>query len=367
MIMAIPAAISALFPFLNIVEPITAFDGDDGVDRRTGGLGSDYIHGYGGLDVINGGGGNDYIEGGAGLDTLIGGGGEDTLGYATAGGPVNVALIAVGTGLVTGAADADLVSLFENVVGSNFNDTITGDTGANKLVGLAGNDTLNGGAGDDTLDGGDGNDTLVGGAGSDQLTGGAGTDTADYSASLSTIKISLPYRGTRGDANGDHYSSIERFVLSGFVDVVTTDSFDTNSYILEGRGGDDVLETGKGNDIIIGGAGADSLYGGGGNDIYRYLALGDSTTRDFDRITFEAQDKIDVSAIDAITGGGDNAFSFIGYNSFDDVAGELRLTTDSLGYVHVEMDVNGDGSADMAIRLFNGSDVPTLTAANFIL
>jgi Ca2+-binding RTX toxin-like protein len=56
---------------------------------------------------------------------------------------------------------------FANVVGSNFNDTITGNAVNNILIGLDGNDTLRGG---------DGNDMLVGGAGSDGLFGGAGND-----------------------------------------------------------------------------------------------------------------------------------------------------------------------------------------------
>ena len=101
---------------------------------------------------------------------------------------------------------------FENIEGSFFNDTLTGDTAANTIRGRlgadtvyggsgndtiygekpsdlsddypvnssgasAGNDTLYGQAGDDTLYGNNGNDTLDGGTGADTLTGGAGIDT----------------------------------------------------------------------------------------------------------------------------------------------------------------------------------------------
>ncbi len=49
----------------------------------------------------------------------------------------------------------------ENVSGSIFDDTLTGDTGNNLLMGQNGNDILNGGEGADILAGGAGNDTFV--------------------------------------------------------------------------------------------------------------------------------------------------------------------------------------------------------------
>jgi Ca2+-binding RTX toxin-like protein len=59
------------------------------------------------------------------------------------------------------------VQQFENVIGSNFNDTIIGNTANNSLNGGAGNDTISGLGGSDTIDGGSGIDTLTGGAGID--------------------------------------------------------------------------------------------------------------------------------------------------------------------------------------------------------
>ncbi|MER8434730.1 beta strand repeat-containing protein, partial [Mesorhizobium caraganae] len=55
-----------------------------------------------------------------------------------------------------------------HIIGSDFADTLTGDTAAN---------TLYGGQGTDTINGGGGNDLLIGGPGQDTLTGGAGADT----------------------------------------------------------------------------------------------------------------------------------------------------------------------------------------------
>ncbi|WP_457301246.1 calcium-binding protein [Phyllobacterium sp. P5_D12] len=145
-----------------------------------GGGGSDQIFGGTGADIIDGGDGNDFIEGGAGADSLSGGygirGGTDTLSYehSNAAVTVNMAqLNALGNITVSGGhANGDLVqNNFENVVGSAYDDTITGNrVGGSVLVGLGGNDTLNGG---------DGYDTFVGGAGGDTMTGGLGADTAD--------------------------------------------------------------------------------------------------------------------------------------------------------------------------------------------
>jgi Ca2+-binding RTX toxin-like protein len=57
------------------------------------------------------------------------------------------------------------------------NDTINGAAGNDNLLGEAGSDNLYGGAGDDTLIGSVGSDTLVGGDGNDLLEGDADTDT----------------------------------------------------------------------------------------------------------------------------------------------------------------------------------------------
>ena len=85
--------------------------------------------------------------------------GSDTASYADATAGVTVSL-AIGTAQNTIGAGTDTLTNFENLTGSNLNDTLTGNAGANILNGLAGNDTLSGGAGNDTLSGGAGNDTL---------------------------------------------------------------------------------------------------------------------------------------------------------------------------------------------------------------
>ena len=151
--------------------------------------------------MITGNGGNNIIAGLGGADTLDGGGGIDTATYAASSAGVNVSLM-TGTGS-GGDAQGDALSNFENLTGSAFNDTLAGNSGNNVLVGGAGIDTVSyehatvgvtvnlvttkaqatGGAGSDTLSGFENltgsefNDTLTGTSGANTIIGGAGNDT----------------------------------------------------------------------------------------------------------------------------------------------------------------------------------------------
>jgi len=121
----------------------------------------------GDADVIHGGAGDDVIAGLKGGDTLDGGDGVDTLDYTLSLQGVNVDLAAnTASG---GDAQGDIISNFENVWGSAYNDVLIGNGDANLLDGGRGDDVLSGGAGDDTLLAGDGADTVTGGLGSDYI------------------------------------------------------------------------------------------------------------------------------------------------------------------------------------------------------
>jgi Ca2+-binding RTX toxin-like protein len=218
------------------------------------------LEGGAGHDTLQGGNGNDTLIGGAGGDRLDGGAGIDEASFETAGASVVASLV---TGGSLGNAAGDVFISIENLRGSNFNDTLTGDTAANILNGLDGNDRLDGGANNDTLRGSAGNDTLIGGAGADQLHGGSGIDEASYETATSSVALSLLLGGTLGDAAGDTFISIENIRGSNFNDTILGDSADN---ILNGLNGDDRLEGGAGNDILRGSAGLDTLVGGAGND-----------------------------------------------------------------------------------------------------
>jgi Ca2+-binding RTX toxin-like protein len=304
-----------------------------------GGEGSDQIYGATGVNIVNGGLGNDYIHGGGGADILNGGDGNDTLSYESAtGGGITLTFNAnggVNVGqFLPGRSNAGVDAIgggFENVVGTNQDDTITGNAEANKLIGLGGNDTLDGGAGNDTLMGGAGNDTLIGGVGADVLDGGNGIDTLSYGATtgggiivaLEGGDMNLP----RFDPKDSNAGSDK--VLVGFENIIGTNQDDriTGSLgvnILSGLAGNDEIYGdfripffGAGeDDIIIGGLGADVMDGGGvqaggtgnsdrGNDTFQFLTkadlIGDVINNFYCRDEFgdtEFDDTLDFSAID---------------------------------------------------------------------
>jgi hypothetical protein len=139
--------------------------------------------------------------------------------------------------------------------------------------------------------------------------------------------------------------------------------------VLTGNEFGNTIFGGAGKDTIIGGGGADWLFGGAEADVFRFLALSDSTVdpagqdviSDYNALQ---GDLIDLGAIDAnTTVGGDQAFTFIGDAAFSGVAGQLRTQT-GLSFSVVSGDVNGDGTADFSIRVITPVG---LVAGNFQL
>jgi len=152
----------------------------------------------------------------------------------------------------------------------------------------------------------------------------------------------------------------------------TLSGLDGNDKLL-GAHGNDKLLGGNGVDTLTGGGGKDQLSGGAGGDLFDFNALTDSSagtsTRDLIRDFLHGTDHIDLSTIDAVTGGSNNAFRFIGKSAFSHVAGQLRFTLfnetgTSLDHSVIEADVNGDASADFQIDL---TGLIALTATDFIL
>ncbi len=121
-----------------------------------------------------GGGGDDILAGLAGDDTLKGGAGSDTADYRSSPAAVTVNL-ASGIAL-DGFGGTDSLMSIENILGSDFGDTLIGNGFGNMLAGGQGDDRLEGRGGDDVLSGGTGHDTLIGGAGEDILQGEEGDD-----------------------------------------------------------------------------------------------------------------------------------------------------------------------------------------------
>jgi Ca2+-binding RTX toxin-like protein len=126
------------------------------------------------------------------------------------------------------------------VVGTNGDDTLTGTAAADVIAGLAGDDTIRGLGGDDIICG----DAEV--AGDDDVDGGTGSDTVGFDKSQTGNRLDLA-AGTSFIQGADELESIENAVGGPATDYLRGDSGVNHLYpgkgdIVEGRGGNDVLE-----------------------------------------------------------------------------------------------------------------------------
>ncbi len=236
------------------------------------------------MNTVNGGAGNDLLinqypdiggtwDGGADIDTIdfsadnfVGGGSMD-LSAAS--------FTLFGTTFLN----------FENAIGSQ---------GGNVITGTAGINLLDGQGGDDTINGGDGNDTIRGGAGADTLDGGNDTDTLSYAGSSGGVTVDLDTNtASGGDAAGDTISNFENVLGSALGDTLT------------GSIGINVIDGGDGDDTINGGASVDTINGGNGNDTFLLTgsSLGDNIdggadidTLDLSGFTFNTGHIVDLAA-----------------------------------------------------------------------
>ena len=126
---------------------------------------------------------------------------------------------------------------------------------------------------------------------------------------------------------------------------------------LRGTSSNDLLIGLKGNDRMTGNRGADVLIGGPGKDIYRYRHVKDSRAakgKSDHILDFGRKDRIDLSAVA-------KKLQFIGDDRFTGAAGDVRFKKGTL-----ELDKDGDGTADLALQL-PGTQTKAFTTANLIL
>jgi Ca2+-binding RTX toxin-like protein len=270
---------------------------------------------------------------------------------------------------VTALSDGGWVVSWTSDTGSDGDDTgvyqrhfapdIVGTDGADRLVGTGWGEYLAGGRGNDKLDGKGGADDMYGGPGNDIFIVDNRDDVVEEGANQGndTVRSSVSYTLSQ---------SVERLVLTGTGDIDGTGNSGKN--VLIGNSGDNVLKGGNGADTLIGGKGIDTLDGGYQADLFQFRQ-GDTgktiaTADTIDDFYQEDGDRIDLSLIDARKGvAGDQAFSFIGSAAFHDVAGELRAVTDGTN-TYVYGDTNGDGTADLVLRITRSL---TLQTGDFVL
>jgi serralysin len=349
----------------------------------TGGAFADTLMGGAGFDVLKGGLGNDFLDGGADADQQRGEAGDDRIVYDAAdtvidGGAGRDTLVlkaaaivhlenfsssqVTGGAYVLGFEDVDATDSVGGitVTGSQFNNTLTGGAFADTLMGGAGFDVLKGGLGNDFLDGGADADQQRGEAGDDRIVYDAADTVIDGGAGRDTLILNTAVTVNLGNFSSSQATGGAGYV-SGFEDVDASGA--TAAVRLNGSAFNNTLIGGGGADTLAGGPGFDTLTGGKGSDLFVFGAF---TSGDIDKITdfSHAQgDRIDLSAIDAVAGGVDDPFAFIGQSAFHHVAGEVRYGA-TAGGLMVQADVNGDGYADFSILVANTT---SLVHGDFIL
>jgi len=321
------------------------------------------LFGEGGDDMLFGGANDDELDGGTGDDKLVGNDGDDryvfapvtgssetdtvvelpsegtdTLDFSSLDTSITVDLsvglpgsfpgtrIAEQPGLVRviNVMNAGQKADLENIIGTEFGDTLTGNSAANQILALAGADSVAGGAGNDYIDMGTGTgETADGGADDDlfvfadgwgtvtQLTGGGGIDTVDFSAVTTKLLFEVGSLEVSTGANTvDNLAGDVEHLIGGLADdtfrFVTNGSSLPAGGTIDGRAGNDWLDYigyttsaadvdlslgtaagtsqvfnienvlgGSAVDVIKGDSNANELHGRGGGDTITGLAGND--------------------------------------------------------------------------------------------
>ncbi|QPH53393.1 calcium-binding protein [Pontivivens ytuae] len=360
-----------------VAELATFFNGNTEEIRNfenvIGSGGDNLITGDSGANDLQGGAGDDTISGGLGRDTMDGGDGIDTIDFSYTSADVDIDLAAGLATFFNGVTE--VITNFENAIGTSGDNEITGTDGDNILDGNGGDDTLNGGAGNDTLIGSEDGFT--------EYNGGFGIDTIDFSASTSDLIVDLELDEIfRLEADGRMTSigdPVGNFnVLTGAGDDLILSRDDTfidagagNDFINGEFGGSDTMLGGSGDDILSNrlGTGNDFMFGGSGNDEFRIAGEANFAFGEEGNDTLRGEDDffIGVDALDGgdgddvLFGGGGNDLLTGGEGSdtfeFNDASHRDTVTDFTAGEDVLVFDV--DNPADFEIVQFDGSTIIT--------
>ena len=261
----------------------------DGFENIIGSANDDDLRGTGDANIIEGLAGADFLDGMDAeptgtqalneLNTTVSTNGADTLSYqsSSAGVTVNLASASASGGDAEGdeievfevdydhdAYDSDApvagsdqtdpveteFSTFENLIGSAHRDVLTGDDRMNDIKGGAGDDVIRGGKSSDMLEGGPGADMINGGHTRISSTNAADRfmDTASYAGAAEGVTVDLAAgRGTAGDAEGDTFVSIEKFMGSDHDDTFISGE---DPDMVDGAGDSDTISYQKSEEAV---------------------------------------------------------------------------------------------------------------------
>nr|WP_067294171.1 DUF4347 domain-containing protein [Marinobacterium profundum] len=284
---------------------------------------------------------------------------------ATAKAIVDPADAAQDTALIAGT-----LSSINDLIGSGFDDELTGDAQVNRLDGGAGNDTLKGGAQ---------NDTLIGGKGSDSLQGEGGDDTYKVESKWTSLDLSLSPNQTDTISDSDGANTLDLSDISKDLQVTFTDvaaggsnvsvkvalnALLSNTIKIDnaGNGTDSwTLKTGSGDDTVIIKDKVDStvsLEAGEGSNTLDYFTGGDKGISGY-----KSSVSVDLDAGTATGLAGISDFQHI-YGSVNGGADQLTGDDgDNNFYVGIWGELDGSNARNHVIDGGDGSD--TISFVNF--
>lgn len=323
---------------------------NNSINILTGTAGNDIFDGYGSNDTIDGKEGDDLLLGGDGSDTLIGGDGSDVLdggnstdtaSYVTATAGVDVSLFLPTFQFTVGAGTDTLISI-ENLTGSNFGDTLLGNSENNRIYGndgddvlrgYAGVDTFRGGYGIDTVYGGDDADTILGEWGDDVLYGDAGNDNIKGGNDNDTLMGGDGVDTIRGENGNDNIYGGNTDLLEDVTDPVLNQQ-------LYGGAGNDIIYGGIGYDFIRGDSGKDEIYVGIGDSSKNYVSGGSGDDKIYGDV---GDDTIYGGDGDDLIRGGSGVDYIYGEEGQDEIYGEGGNDT-MRGGIDANILYGGDGN-----------------------
>jgi serralysin len=315
--------------------------GSEGNDSLFGGTGNDMLNGGVGSDYLVGGDGNDSLEGGAGLDTLDGGAGDDRLIYSE------------GRDYAIGGAGADTMDFsgFGSAVWVDLaiagqyeawtvdQPSISGGTWR-PIADLSSVENIVGTAYDDIVSGNSTDNVFVYAGGRDIVGGAAGADTMDFSRFGSAVWVDLSTTGQYEAWTVDQ-PSISGGTWRAIGDLSSVENVTGTPY-------DDIVAASSANNVLVGGGGADVIAGGQGSDRFDYNSINEGGDTISDFTPGVGNDKLDIKDM------------LVGYDPSTSALSDFVKLTTSGGNTIVSVDPNGSAGGQSFTQLVTLQNVTGL-------
>ncbi len=221
--------------------------------------------------IVNGGPGNVTFKSGHGNDTFNGGSGQDTIDYSGATSGITVDLSNSGPQAIGAGEGTDTLVNVDNIIGSNFTDTLTGNSADNTFYITNPNSTINGGAGNDTVSfqnsfgpvtidlstqanftsienitgSNSGGDILSGTSGNNVISTGGGQDTVLLTAATGNVTIDMTGANTTTSGAGigtDTLIGSFNFTGSNFDDTLIVGTKQNLGFNFDGGAGNNTVD-----------------------------------------------------------------------------------------------------------------------------